>query len=82
AFEGTKIIHDISFTVQTGSIYGLLGSNGAGKTTLLKTISGVLRPESGEISVDSQPVYENIPKKETLFFIPDQPFFFAHYTLD
>ncbi|WP_226671714.1 ABC transporter ATP-binding protein [Rossellomorea aquimaris] len=82
AFEGTKIIHDISFTVQKGSIYGLLGSNGAGKTTLLKTISGVLRPESGEVSVDSQPVYENIPTKETLFFIPDQPFFFAHYTLD
>ncbi|MBN8192360.1 ABC transporter ATP-binding protein [Bacillus sp. NTK074B] len=82
AFEGTKIIHDTSFTIQKGSIYGLLGSNGAGKTTLLKTISGVLKPDSGEILIDSQPVYENIPTKETLFFIPDQPFFLAHYTLD
>ena len=81
AFEGTKILHDISFSVQKGSIYGLLGSNGAGKTTLLKTIAGVLKPESGEVSVNTQTVYENIPTKETLFFIPDQPFFFAHYSL-
>ncbi|PFA68424.1 ABC transporter [Bacillus sp. AFS015802] len=81
AFEGTEIIHDISFTVQKGSIYGLLGSNGAGKTTLLKTIAGVMKPESGEVLVNTRPVYENIATKETLFFIPDQPFFFAHYSL-
>jgi ABC-2 type transport system ATP-binding protein len=82
AFEGAEIIHDTSFSVQKASIYGLLGSNGAGKTTLLKTIAGVLKPESGEILVNTQPVYENPSTKETLFFIPDQPFFFAHYSLN
>jgi ABC-2 type transport system ATP-binding protein len=82
SFEGTKIIHDVSFSVQKGSIYGLLGSNGAGKTTLLKSISGVLKPESGDIYLKDQPVYENVQTKETLVFIPDQPFFFAHYTLN
>ena len=81
AFEGKEIIHDISFSVQKGSIYGLLGSNGAGKTTLLKSIAGVLKPEIGTVLLREQPIYENIPTKETLFFIPDQPFFFAHYTL-
>ncbi|NMH67804.1 ABC transporter ATP-binding protein [Bacillus sp. RO3] len=81
AFDGTEIIHDISFSVRKGSIYGLLGSNGAGKTTLLKTIAGVLKPGSGEILLGEQPVFENTSTKETLFFIPDQPFFFAHYTL-
>ena len=81
AFEGKEIIHDISFSVQKGSIYGLLGSNGAGKTTLLKSIAGVLKPENGTVLLREQPIYENIPTKETLFFIPDQPFFFAHYTL-
>ncbi|TMU84837.1 ABC transporter ATP-binding protein [Bacillus sp. BHET2] len=80
-FEGTEIIHNITFSVQKGSIYGLLGSNGAGKTTLLKTIAGVLKPASGEILLQDEPIYENIETKETLFFIPDQPFFFAHYTL-
>ncbi|BCB02258.1 ABC transporter ATP-binding protein [Bacillus sp. KH172YL63] len=81
SFEDTEILHDITFSVEQGSIYGLLGSNGAGKTTLLKTIAGVLHPEKGEVSVGNECVYENIDAKETLFFIPDQPFFFAHYTL-
>ncbi|MGM0840628.1 MAG: ABC transporter ATP-binding protein [Bacillota bacterium] len=82
SFEGTTIIHDVSFSVQKGSIYGLLGSNGAGKTTLLKSISGVLKPESGDIYLKDQPIFENVQTKETLVFIPDQPFFFAHYTLN
>lgn len=82
SFEGTTIIHDVSFSVQKGSIYGLLGSNGAGKTTLLKSIAGVLKPESGDIYLKDQPVFENVQTKETLVFIPDQPFFFAHYTLN
>ncbi|MGM0752142.1 MAG: ABC transporter ATP-binding protein [Bacillota bacterium] len=81
AFEGNEIIHNISFSVQKGSIYGLLGSNGAGKTTLLKSIAGVFKPERGDIFLREQPIFENIPTKESLFFIPDQPFFFAHYTL-
>ncbi|MFC7786136.1 ABC transporter ATP-binding protein [Rossellomorea sp. GCM10028870] len=82
SFEGTTIIHDVSFSVQKGSIYGLLGSNGAGKTTLLKTIAGVLKPDSGNVLLRDQAIFENIKTKETLFFIPDQPFFFAHYTLN
>ncbi|WRP06974.1 ABC transporter ATP-binding protein [Rossellomorea aquimaris] len=82
SFEGTTILHDVSFSVQKGSIYGLLGSNGAGKTTLLKSISGVLKPESGDIYLKDQPVFENVQTKETLVFIPDQPFFFAHYSLN
>ncbi|MGF3104162.1 ABC transporter ATP-binding protein [Rossellomorea sp. DUT-2] len=82
SFEGTTIIHDVSFSVQKGSIYGLLGSNGAGKTTLLKSISGVLKPESGDIYLKGKPVFENVQTKETMVFIPDQPFFFAHYTLN
>jgi ABC-2 type transport system ATP-binding protein len=82
SFEGTTIIHDVSFSVQKRSIYGLLGSNGAGKTTLLKTIAGVLKPDSGNVLLRDQAIFENIQTKETLFFIPDQPFFFAHYTLN
>ncbi|WP_064094373.1 ABC transporter ATP-binding protein [Rossellomorea aquimaris] len=82
AFDHTEIIHNVSFSVQKGSIYGLLGSNGAGKTTLLKSIAGVLKPESGDILLRNTQIYENIATKETLFFIPDQPFFFSHYTLD
>jgi branched-chain amino acid transport system ATP-binding protein len=44
-----QALWDISFSVEKGTIYALIGSNGAGKTTLLKTISGWLHPISGTI---------------------------------
>jgi branched-chain amino acid transport system ATP-binding protein len=44
-----QALWDISFTVEKGTVYALIGSNGAGKTTLLKTISGWLHPTSGTI---------------------------------
>jgi ABC-2 type transport system ATP-binding protein len=81
AFDRTEIIHNISFSIEKGSIYGLLGSNGAGKTTLLRTIAGILKADQGEITVDGQPVFELTTIKEKVVFLPDQPFFFTHYTL-
>ncbi|WP_175986668.1 ABC transporter ATP-binding protein [Bacillus sp. Marseille-Q1617] len=81
AFDRTEIIHNISFSIEKGSIYGLLGSNGAGKTTLLRTIAGILKADQGDITVDGQPVFEMTAIKERVVFLPDQPFFFTHYTL-
>ena len=54
AYGRVKAVKGISFTVEEGQIVTLLGTNGAGKTTTLKTISGLLRPESGEIWFDGQ----------------------------
>lgn len=44
-----KVLHDVSLTVGSGEIVGLLGANGAGKTTLLKAISNLVRPTDGTI---------------------------------
>ena len=44
-----KAVDDISFTIQTGNVFGLLGPNGAGKTTLLRMITGIFYPDSGNI---------------------------------
>ena len=44
-------VHNLSFTVQAGEIYGLLGPNGAGKTTTLRMLLGLLRPSSGQASI-------------------------------
>src|SRR5882757_7779571 len=41
---------DVSFTVPAGEIVALVGANGAGKTTTLRTISGLLKPQSGKIT--------------------------------
>lgn len=54
AYGRVRAVKGISFSVEEGQIVTLLGTNGAGKTTTLKTISGLLRPESGEIWFDGQ----------------------------
>lgn len=48
-FGGVRALGDVSFDVSPGTITGLIGPNGAGKTTMFNTITGVVRPDSGEI---------------------------------
>src|SRR5438874_5410559 len=47
----------VSLSVSDGEIVTLIGANGAGKTTTLKTISGILRPRSGSVRLDGQPLH-------------------------
>lgn len=49
SYENKKILHDISFSIYQGDFLTLLGPNGSGKTTLLKTLTGFLKPHSGQI---------------------------------
>lgn len=63
AYGRVRAVKGISFAVEEGQIVCLLGTNGAGKTTTLKTISGLLKPESGEIwfsgrRIDAHPAHE------------------------
>ncbi|MBM7540378.1 ABC transporter ATP-binding protein [Amphibacillus cookii] len=81
AFGKKQVLKGVNLTVNKGSIYGLLGSNGAGKTTLLKVLSGIFKQDKGSISIDQAPVFEHVLTKQRLIFIPDQPYFFSHYTV-
>lgn len=56
ANNSIKAVDDVSFTCPDGQITGLLGPNGAGKTTTLRMISGLIRPMSGTVVVDSHDV--------------------------
>ena len=56
AYGDVQVLWDVNLEVRRGEVVALVGSNGAGKTTLLSTISGLLRPRSGRIVFDGQPI--------------------------
>lgn len=61
--ERTKTaVNDLSFTAYKGEIFGLLGPNGAGKTTTLRIISTLLRPDTGDVTVNGESAAENPSK--------------------
>jgi simple sugar transport system ATP-binding protein len=55
-FPGVIANQGVNFVVQSGEIHGLLGENGAGKTTLMNILSGLYRPDEGDIWLRGQPV--------------------------
>lgn len=80
-FDDFTALSDLNVHVETGSIYGLIGVNGSGKTTLIKHLTGVFLPDAGTVEFDGQSIFENIPIKERLGYIPDDLFFFNSYNI-
>lgn len=80
-FDKFKALDNFYLNVRKGTIYGLVGPNGAGKTTILNHITGVLRPECGEITVGGEDVWENEKVKETMLSISDDWFYYSTYTI-
>lgn len=80
SFEGFKAVNDVTVTITEHNVFGLVGTNGAGKSTVLRMIAGVYRPDEGMITVDEQPVFDKMETKKKLFFIADEPYFFANAT--
>jgi len=76
SFDGFFALNGVNATVEKGSVYGLVGPNGAGKTTLIKHLAGIFIPDCGSITIDGQPVYENVAVKSKMFYIPDEIYFF------
>ena len=71
-FGDFRALDKISFDIQDGSIYGLVGINGAGKSTLLRVITGIYRAEEGEVSFDGISVFDNPEVKARIAFVPDE----------
>jgi ABC-2 type transport system ATP-binding protein len=80
-FGNFKALSDVTLHVPQGAIYGLVGPNGAGKSTLLRHLTGIYRPDSGNIVIDGEPVYENNNVKSKIAYIPDDIFYFFHANL-
>jgi len=80
-FGDFKALDNLSLNVKKGSVYGLIGPNGAGKTTAIKHITGVYMQDSGEVLISGEHIFENIPLKSKLIYIPDDLYFFPAYTI-
>lgn len=81
-FEDFTALNRISCTIPDHCIYGLVGSNGAGKSTLLRLINGVYRQNEGSITVDGEPVFENIKTKQKLVYVPDELYYMGNASMD
>ena len=81
-FGKCKALDDLTMTVPKGCVYGLVGPNGAGKSTAIRLMTGIYRPDSGEITLEGMPVYENPENKVRMGYIPDDIFYFPSASMD
>ena len=75
-FNGFTALDDLSLSVPQGAVYGLVGPNGAGKSTAIRHMTGILRPDRGEVTMEGLPIYENSLVKQNIGYIPDDVFYF------
>jgi ABC-type branched-chain amino acid transport systems, ATPase component len=84
-YKGTPAIHGISFDIQAGEVVAVVGANGAGKSTILRGISGIIRPQSGEIKFLGQPIHSK-PAHEIvgmgIAHVPEGRLTFARMTVE
>ncbi|MDD6790480.1 MAG: ABC transporter ATP-binding protein [Lachnospira sp.] len=73
-FGSKTAVDDISFVVEPGKTYLLLGPNGSGKTTWMKTAATLTKPTSGDVYLDGEPVGINSRKK--ISYMPTESYFY------
>ena len=62
AFPGVQALDNVDFALKSGEIHALVGENGAGKSTLIKVITGVERPDDGQIKLEGESLHVKSPK--------------------
>jgi ABC-2 type transport system ATP-binding protein len=74
-------VNDLDLTVRSGELYALLGPNGAGKTTTLRMVTGLLKPDSGTISIFGvDALADPIAAKRLVAWAPDEPLLYDRLT--
>ena len=81
-FGDFKALNNLSLTVPQGAVYGLVGPNGAGKSTAIRHLTGIYRPDCGEVLMEGQKIYENPAVKSAIGYIPDDNFYFPSATME
>ena len=74
-YDNKTILHDISVTIPSNQISIIIGANGCGKSTLLKTMARLIKPISGQVTLDGKPIHKIPPKQlaKVLGLLPQSP---------
>lgn len=80
-FGNVTALDKLSIDINSGSVFGLVGSNGSGKSTLLRILSGVYCADGGKITIDDEDIEDNVNVKGKCCFISDFPYFSNNATL-
>ena len=80
-FDGFRALDGLTMTVPAGAVYGLVGPNGAGKSTIIRHLAGIYRQDSGEVLLDSHPIYEDPDVKRRMTVIGDDWYYFPQASI-
>lgn len=78
--NGVKILDNINLEFNSGEITGLKGINGSGKTMLMRTICGLIRPNSGKVTIDGKVLKKDMDFPESIGILIDSPTFLDNYS--
>lgn len=85
SYAGRPVVNDISFDITPGEIVGLLGPNGAGKTTTFYSVVGIVKPDSGQVTLDDRPM-SGLPiherAKAGIGYLPQETSVFRSLTVE
>ncbi len=80
SYEQLEVLNDISFNIDKGDIFGIIGQSGAGKSTLLRCLNGLETFHKGEVIVDHQPI-SSLNKKELSYIQKEMGMIFQNFNL-
>lgn len=81
-YSQLPVLHQVSFTVAAGELVGLIGLNGAGKSTTLNHIIGLMRPFSGQITLNGTALdTDPVAYKQQIAYVPETPILYPELTL-
>jgi ABC-2 type transport system ATP-binding protein len=79
-FRRVAAVDDVSISIESGKIYGLLGPNGSGKSTMMKLIAGLFHPTSGSIEAFGSSL--SISNKADIAYMPTEPYYYDYMTIE
>lgn len=78
-YSNITALNDVTITLTSGKIVGLLGPNGSGKTTLIKLINGLLTADSGSLTINGNP--PGVESKKEVAYLPDNNYLNSYMTV-